>query len=278
MSQQTKFRTDYPTSYIKSELSPTELDDTFPLQNDFARRAMDKDKETLHCYDGDWNCENYETLSESELTEIAAETRSIEDRKTRCLPSMFQDKAYCVRFQKATVINLYYEYGGNWTKVVNDKRGVGLRTLQTYFQDEIFRARVEALDPMLTMSARGVVIEMFSSAQDEKTRLAAALRWLEYADGEHWDKGIRKQIVANKGAIQNTLLTQAVTDKQYLDVLVKDRLNALPEKARLAIKQAINELEDNIPIDITPEKVPDSSNQSLLTTVDVNTIDDPFKD
>lgn len=180
-------------------------------------------------------------MSEEEFDEFQQEI--IEDgqrRESRCLPSDFQDHDPNVRHQKAIIVNLYFEYGGNWQKVLRDNRAVSRRTLAIYWTDELFRAKIAALDPILTMEARGVVVEIMQEGQDEKTRLAAALRWLEQADGDSWDRGIRRQRIANKGSIANTF-ARAITDEEYLTTLAKDKLNRLPEAARKAILDAIRE-------------------------------------
>lgn len=220
---------------------------------------------------------DYKRLSPERVERITKETQELpEKQESRCTESDFADKDAGVRHWKAVMVNLYFEYGGNWRRVLKDSRSVSRRTLSSYFGDEIFRARLAALDPVLALEARGVVVEIYSEGVDEKTRLAAALRFLEYHDAVQWDKGVRKQIVANKGSLQNTLLSKAISDDEYIDVFIRDRLNRLPEPVRKSLAESMKkELpEAEKVIDVTPEERVDP----VIRTADVTKLKDPFGD
>ena len=216
-----------------------------------------------------------ETLPTEDLgTEREQMVRNMEERQSLCLPSDFEDKDPNVRYYKALMVNLYMDYGGNWAKVFKDHRSVSRKTMANYWMDEKFRIKIAALDPILCMEARGVVIEVFKEGVDEKARLAAALRYLEFSDGANWDRGIRRQVVANKGSIANTLLSRKVTDEEFLATLVKDRLNKLPEGARAAISQALETRELPEPIPVSGEVV--GSEDRFGNVVDMSKLHDPF--
>lgn len=218
-------------------------------------------------------------MSDEQLSEIEHETIAAPaHRESRCLPSDFKDLDGNVRYYKAMMVNLYCEYGGNWTKVFKDKRSVSNRTLALYWADENFRARIHALDPVLTLAARGVVVEIMEDPNvDEKVRLAAALRWLEYADGENWDKGIRRQRIANKGSIA-TALMKNVSDQEYLEVFARDRLNKLPDDARKAILDALGTNQAQS-IDTLPSIEQNGiASPTDIRVVDISKLKDPFED
>lgn len=216
-----------------------------------------------------------DTLTDADLgTEREMMIRNREERQSLCIPADFNDKDASVRYYKALMVNLYMEYGGNWAKVFKDHRSVSRRTMASYWADEKVRIKVAALDPILEMEAKGIVVEVFKEGIDEKARLAAALRFLEFRDATGWDRGIRKQIVANKGSIANTLISRKVTDEEFLATLVKDRLNKLPEEARVAIAQALETRQLPEPIPVQGEVVPTAG---FGTVTDMSKLVDPFE-
>lgn len=230
--------------------------------------------------------DNIERIPYVQPEEVVAQAQhevlDIVDKESRCLPSEFQDSSPDVRYHKALMVNLYFEYGGNWRKVFKDRRAVGKRTMQRYWTDDIFRAKIEALDPLLVLEAKGVVVHLFNEAEDEKVQLAAALRFLEQADGQNWDRGIRRQVVANKGSLQNTILSKVITDEEYLEVFIKDKLNKLPPAYREALRAGIESVKsqqdtlanpnDRVVIDV-PQAVPNQ-----IRVSDLRELKDPFED
>ena len=155
-----------------------------------------------------------------------------EERTAFCIPSDFGDPDIHRAQRKAEAVNLYIEYGGNWLKVFNDYRGPRRSTVALWMMDDQFKAKIWAADEVVAMEAKGVVVEVMHSSLDDRTRLAAALRFLEYQDAKNWDKGIRKQIVANKGAIQSELLRRDVSDKEMIEFYLKEQLSGAPQHVK----------------------------------------------
>lgn len=187
----------------------------------------------------------------------------------RCTQADFNDADVAVRNIKATMVNLYFEYGGNWAKVFKDDRSCSRRAMAVYWRDDIFRGYVEALDPILMLEARGVVVEVWKDGIDEKARLAAALQFLQAYDAKQWDKGVRKQIVANKGSLQSALFNRVISDEEFLNTFVKDRLNKLPEGVRTALSEATQRPEQRR---LTPTEVV----SGMIGVADMNKLKDPF--
>lgn len=141
----------------------------------------------------------------------------------RAYAEMFPNDSLRLAAIKALMVNLYFEYAGNWKMVLGDERSVSHRTLSRYWQDPTFRAHIEALQPVLLLKAKGVVMDLMHNAKSEMVRLNAATRWLEAYDGETWDRGVRRQIVANKGTIANTLFSKAIKQEDYWRQIMEDR-------------------------------------------------------
>lgn len=211
----------------------------------------------------------------------ATEQADAQNKVSRCTPEEFQDKDAGVRYCKAVMINLYFEYGGNWRKALKDPRSVSSRTLRSYWADDLFRAKIEALQPIIVLEAKGVVIELFRDGVKEEVRLAAALRILEAYEGEVFDRGVRKQIVANRGSIQNTLLARAISDEEYIKGFISDKLNSLTDDAREALKGLLPAPQQTI--DVTPQdgvKEPAPSVTKVDETIrvaDMSKLTDPFE-
>jgi hypothetical protein len=189
----------------------------------------------------------------------------------RCTQADFKDADVAVRNIKATMVNLYFEYGGNWAKVFKDDRSCSRRAMAVYWRDDLFRSYVEALDPILMLEARGVVVEVWKDGLDEKARLAAALQFLQAYDAKQWDKGVRKQIVANKGSLQTALFNRVISDEEFINTFVKDRLNKLPENVREALSNATSQPEQR---QLPPSEVV----SSMIGVADITKLKDPFGD
>lgn len=214
---------------------------------------------------------DFSQLSPQELTEIEEQVANNgHDRVSRCLHSDFKDPDIRVREAKALMVNLYFEYGGSWPKVFRDGRSVSRRTMAIYWRDELFKAHIAALDPIIEMEARGVVVDVFRDGQEEKNRLAAALQFLAMSDPMHWDKGVRKQVVANKGSLTNALFSRVISDEEFLTTFLKDRLNGLPDNMRDAIQKNLVEAPALPMFDEAP---PDT-----IRAADPNKLRDPFGD
>lgn len=207
--------------------------------------------------------------------ERAAIEKEIEEKGwnslCRCTQADFNDADVHTRNTKAVMVNLYFEYGGNWAKVFRDDRSVPRRAMAVYWRDEIFRSYIEALDPILMLEARGVVVEVWKDGLDEKARLAAALQFLQAYDAKQWDRGVRKQIVANKGSLQNTLFTRIVSDDEVINSFIKDRLNKLPEGVRNALSEAVAKPENR---NVTPTEAV----SEMISAADMSKLQDPFGD
>lgn len=184
----------------------------------------------------------------------------------RCTQADFKDADIGVRNMKATMVNLYFEYGGNWAKVFKDDRSCSRRAMAIYWRDDLFRAYIEALDPILMLEARGVVVEVWKDGVDEKARLAAALQFLQAYDAKQWDKGVRKQIVANKGSLQSALFNRVISDDEFINTFVKDRLNKLPDNVRAALEQEVKR----------PQVVSTEPVSTRIGTADMTKLQDPF--
>jgi hypothetical protein len=155
------------------------------------------------------------------------------------LPSMFPNNRREKAYNKAQVLNLFVVHGGNWKAVVEDPNcPVTRERINIYLGDEDFREYIDRLYPFITMRAVGTVIELMDCESDS-VRLQAALRWLEAHEGEKWDKGIRKQIVANKGSIATEIFAKAVNQESFLEALSKDPF--MPETVKQAVSGLINE-------------------------------------
>ena len=188
----------------------------------------------------------------------------------RCTQADFNDASIEVRNNKAMMVNLYFEYGGNWMKVFRDPRSVSRRAMAVYWCDDIFKEYIRALDPILMLEARGVVVEVWKDGLDEKARLAAALRFLEQADAYNWDRGVRKQVVANKGSLQSALFNKVISDEEFLNTYIKDKLNKLPDDVRNALSGALPS--PSRPQAATEEWAPPQT----IQTMDMNKLKDPF--
>lgn len=157
----------------------------------------------------------------------------------RCNQADFNDQDIQVRHNKALMVNLYFEYGGNWAKVFKDSRAVSRRAFAVYWRDDLLRSYIKALDPILMLEARGVVCKVMLESEDDKAALAAALAFLSAHDARTWDKGVRKQIVANKGSLESALFNRVISDDEIINGFIKDRLNKLPEDVRTALAESI---------------------------------------
>lgn len=212
--------------------------------------------------------DEFSRLTEEERQEITeAIANNGLERVSRCVPSDFRDPEVIVRVNKAKMVNLYFEYGGNWAKVFRDKRSVSRRTMAVYWSDELFRAYIAALDPILNMEARGVVVEVWKDGLDEKARLAAALQWLAMSNPYEWDKGVRKQVVANKGSLQSALFNRVISEEEFLNAFLKDKLNKLPDNVRETFMQDLT-----VPMEMPDEGVSSGD----IRTADMSKLKDPF--
>ena len=144
-----------------------------------------------------------------------------ENEESKCRPEYFSDRDIGVRHTKAQMVNLYNEYGGSWQKMRSDARCVGDATLRRYWTDPIFRACIMAFDDIFTLKAKSVITDLMDD-DDSKVRLAAASRWLEANEPEKWNSGVQKQIMANKGSLQNTLFQKIVSEKDFKQTIAQD--------------------------------------------------------
>lgn len=186
----------------------------------------------------------------------------------RCTQADFEDEDVDVRNRKAIMVNLYFEYGGDWARVFRDSRSVSRRAMAVYWRDDLFRSYIQALTPVLLLEARGVVVEVFREGLDEKARLAAALATLAALEPTTWDKGVRKQIVANKGSLESALFSRVISNDEVITGFIKDRLNKLPDDVRAALSQSLEK-----PAPQTQQQAPTSG---LIQTADMSKLKDPF--
>lgn len=146
-----------------------------------------------------------------------------EEGVSECPENIFNDPDAGTRRLKAVMVNLYYEYEGRWDDVRRDPRSVSWQTLQRYWQDERFRACIFAFYSVFNLRAESVISSFITDESlPPMVRLNAAQVWLRANDGEKWDPGIRKQVVANRGSIANTLFSKAVTQEDVLKTVMTD--------------------------------------------------------
>ncbi len=160
-----------------------------------------------------------------------------EEMEAKCKPELFKDEDRNVRFLKAEMINLYYELEGDWNLMRKHPKCVGTGTLKRYWMDPVFRACIMALDELLTLEGEGVVKELMRHAADPRVKLEAAKSWLRAKKPEEWNPAVQKQVVANKGSLQNTLFKNLVSQEEFKKMLATDPFSPLPEAARLAMQQ-----------------------------------------
>lgn len=194
----------------------------------------------------------------------------------RCSQADFHDENTGTRHIKAMMVNLYFEYGGNWAKVFRDPRSCSRRAMAVYWRDPLFQSYIEALTPILMLEARGVVCEVMAEGLDEKARLAAAIQFLQAHDAKTWDKGVRKQIVANKGSLQSALFTRVISDDEVLDTFIKDRLNKLPDDVRAILADSLSKPVEQ-PRQVQTIDMPGGVS-SQIQVADMNKLQDPFGD
>jgi len=168
----------------------------------------------------------------------------------------------------ALMINLYVQHDGIWNRVLKDPRSVTKDSLLRYLKIPAFRQKINEVLPLLVQVAKGIVVEGMQLAPRWSDRLNAAFRFLEAHEGDVWDRGIRKQIVANKGSIANTLFKEAVSSKEFWGQMSKDPF--APEAVR---KAALEYLENNGPNPLTlPEvikEIPSPINDGKQNEVEV---------
>lgn len=251
----------FTSDVSEEELTPTSLatirmNQADKIPNHFDERHI-KDRDIYH------------KLSEEERLEIEKEiAESGLNSLSRCLPSDFNDPDPGVRHKKAVMVNLYFEYGGNWNKVFKDSRSCSRRAMVVYWRDELFRAYIAALDPILMLEARGVVVEVWKDGLDEKARLAAALRYLEQADAYNWDRGVRKQVVANKGSLQSALFNRVISDEEFIGTYIKDKLSKIPDNAREALASLLSSQPEQQALPANPPQ--------NIQVADMSKLRDPF--
>lgn len=187
----------------------------------------------------------------------------------QCTQADFNDEDISVRQTKATLVNLYFEYGGNWAKVFKDSRSCSRRAMAVYWRDDLLKSYIRALDPILLLEARGVVVEVWKDGLDEKARLAAALRFLEAHDPYTYDRGVRKQVVANKGSIESALFSKVISDEEFLNSYIKDKLNKLPDNVREALEGSLSE-KPALP-------APEAAMSGSIQVADMSKLTDPFE-
>lgn len=247
----------------ENEITPTTTEILKEEKREFSPKFLEQERDLA------------KPLSPEERAEIETELRENGfDRLCRCVQSDFNDASIEVRQNKAMMVNLYFEYGGDWMKVFRDSRSVSRRAMVVYWRDDIFRGYISALDPILMLEARGVVVEVFKDGLDEKARLAAALRFLEQADAYNWDKGVRKQVVANKGSLQSALFNRVISDEEFISTYIKDRLNKLPDDAREALEAVFS----SPPSEAAPAAERSPSLPAVIQMADMNKLKDPFGD
>lgn len=205
-------------------------------------------------------------MSEEEFRNLQ-EYLTSEENKGKCLPSFFQDSDMGVRVMKANMVNMFYEYEGDWIRMRRDPRCVSDVTLARYWHDEKFRACIKAYDDIFTLKAKGVITSLMSDEGiPPMVRLEAATRLLRAQDANNWDPGVRKQIVANKGSLQNTFLSKIATNDDVLKTLLNDPFSPLPdavkEQIRISTEQAKKLLPDAIEIATQPTPDPFSIDDS----------------
>ncbi len=169
------------------------------------------------------NQEQYQTLQQ-----VLAD----EEMRSQCLPDLFDDLDRHVKVNKARIVNLYYEHEGDWNQMRRDHRCVGYTTLKVYWADPKFRACIMALDDTFTLESESIIKGLARHSTDERVRLEAATRWLRAKKPEEWNPAVQKQIVANKGSLQQTFFKQLVSQEDFVKTLSNDPFSPLPEEAR----------------------------------------------
>ena len=228
-------------------------------------------------------------MSEAEFEEEVNESLELankaasEERTAFCMPNDFSDPFYPRRLAKAVAVNLYVEYGGDWAKVWMDERAASRSSLALFMTDDQFRAKIYAADEIVAIEAKGVVVGLMRGAEDEKTRLTAALRFLEYRDGRGWDRGVRKQIVANKGALQQEIFKKDIPEAQILEFYLNEKLQGLDPSVRQSVIEAFGSAPTQKPkmIDVISEGVPMpgmNKGVSRIAVANIADLTDPFSD
>lgn len=138
------------------------------------------------------------------------------------MPADFPEKDAVTAFLMARTVNLYFKHSGDWREVQNDYSAPSRKQIAEFLKDPDFMMQVEAFSVFKKAEMESVVLEIAAKGDSSSARLAAATRYLEATDPEKWDRGVRKQIVANKGSVSNSYMTANITVNHFVEALSRD--------------------------------------------------------
>jgi hypothetical protein len=143
-------------------------------------------------------------------------------KSSRCMPSDFPGKDSVTAFMMSRAVNLFFKHNGDWSEVTKDYAGPSRRQLAGFLKDPEFMMQVEAFSIYKTAEMESVIMNEAKNGDSSAARISAADKYLQAKKPEEWDRGVRKQIVANKGSVSNSYMTANITVNNFYEALSRD--------------------------------------------------------
>lgn len=191
-------------------------------------------------FSSEFNNYGHIEIPKEDLAEIQAFLTK-EEGKCKCPPDLFSKiPDQSTRYHMAVMVDLYNQYEGDWSRVKRDPKSVSYPTLCRYWQDETFRACIKAYEDIHIVRAENVVTQLMTDdSVPPMVRLAAAKTYLEAKKSREYDAGVRKQIIANKGSLANTLFSKVVTQKDVLKTIALDPFSEVSVSVKTELLKSI---------------------------------------